>query len=356
MRIFSDAADRIAKRLTIDSESRASAFLIAAAIVLVLTATVCVGPVWRLYALLPADHALPDRLDITRQLAGVWLRESPDVLFLGGSHMRELMPDDHYVGQELSAACSQRITVFNAASSSQPFETSWAIADRFRSRPPRVVFIAANIFRTTHTSATVMRAGRSLMLLPEAERMPGYARSIQAGAATLTKIKLGIAFTDSATALGYGRGSIKPYVDEFNTSSHGYRAPGLPSELKLMEANFQLRSARALPDDDFERNIDGHAALVRALAAEGVRVVTVFTPSSPEATPVLAALEPKVAYAKQRFAVDGDVLDLTTARDLDTTDFYDRIHLLGTGRQKLWPKISPALVSALRCDARAVSE
>jgi hypothetical protein len=170
------------------------------------------------------------------------------------------------------------------------------------------------------------------------------------------KTRLGILFMDAATAAGYGPESTKSPIDAFDAAQHGYRSPGWTSELKLMDARYRIAFAHEISDANFQENVADYLTFAMSRSNLGSRTGFLISPYAPEGAPLLNDLEPKVAGAVRTFASVGAVLDLRSSPDLVSEDFYDSVHLLSSGRRKLWIAIRSYLLANLNgCSSKAGS-
>jgi hypothetical protein len=334
--------------LGIDSPKRACAFLVAAAIVVMTAIALGAVPLWRAYASIPAENASSSRLHVTRELATTWRSRSPDILILGGSQARELFPEDSFVSAELSAECGRPVGLFNASTSSQPFETSWAVVDHFRGRTPSTIVIAANVFRVRNGGSDPERMARSLLLLPAPTTMPAAADTLQLSWLARWRAHIGISFGDALAAVGLRPQAGPRYTDGFAGALHGYRAPGWDESRKIIEARLQSMLLIELPPSTVSRNIEDYLTLASVIRGSGAQPVFLFPPYSPEANSYLQAAEPFLGQARLSFAGSATVLDLSREETLASADFYDDVHLLSSGRRKLWPQLRPRLLASLQ--------
>jgi len=333
--------------LGVENATRAAGCLIAAAIVAAVAVCICAAPIWRLYAWLPAESLRSDRLRITHALATRWLHDVPDIILVGGSQVREIVPDDEFASAQLSAACGRPVRFLNAASSAQLMETSWAIVDHFAARPPALVVIGTNLWRVTDDATSRGELARSLFLLPRAHTMPADARALPMSLMAREKARLGIASADVLTALGFGSDRAFVRADAFQARQHQYLGPGWTPERKTIDIRFQILESREVPDSALQANVESYREFAASLAARGSRTSFLVTPYSPEAGEPLREWESRLSAALESLSRAGAVLDLRNAPDLVTADFFDTVHLVSSGRRKLWPTIKADLLSQL---------
>lgn len=328
--------------ILIDTRGKAVSFLLASGLVGVLALLTSGGEVWRLYGHLGNGALRSDRIRVLHDIAAVWEKAPPDVLLLGGSQLRELMPEDAFVSATLSADCGRTIRVFNAATSSQLLESSWALADLLQ-RPGQLVIVNLNIWRVIETQ-NFDRLPRTLMPLPVADSMPpGF---VQAPLSPFSerRNRLGILFTDAVTASGL-RGASFERLGPFATTQHAYRDLPQSADQKMFDARFQAARLGPLAERGIERNASGFAALARQLSSEGRKVAFLLTPSSPEVRENLERLREPANRATAMLSDAAPLLDLREVRSLDDADFADNLHLTTQGRMRLWPELRSFLHS-----------
>lgn len=336
--------------LFVDSPRRALAFWIGVSLAAIIALFLGSPAVWRAYAWLPDHAATSGRLQLTKQLATTWRYHSPDVLLLGGSQMRELFPADDFISTELSISCGRPIRVLNAASSSQTLATAWSFAEHF-DRLPSVVIVAPALWRADRDS-DAGGLGRAQFLLPDAISMPAEYDVVSEAPLARWQNRIGILASDALVALRSQWGDARSQ-DEFQSAQHGYSNPGLSSELKVIEARFQRDLVRRLDPRVFDKNLEAYFAFASYLRGRNGEVDFVLTPSAPEATQLESELDDQYSAAARRFAELGGVLDLRKSEELESADFYDAVHLLSSGRRKMWPQLEAFLISTLsNCDLR----
>jgi hypothetical protein len=59
-------------------------------------------------------------------------------------------------------------------------------------------------------------------------------------------------------------------------------------------------------------------------------------------------VDERLGAARARLARTADVLDLRAAAPLVDDDFFDSVHLVSSGREKLWPLLRSSLAGHLR--------
>src|SRR4051812_23879758 len=158
---FQEAANR-ASWLWLSSREASIGFLIA------LTASVCLllaieyRGVWRLIAvdraqqLLAGDPGFKHRRErdfvfktVLADLARLEQTTGDVVVLLGGSTVREFVPDDAFLSEELSRKCGRPIRFFNAGSGSQVFAETWSLAGLVPSDRLTLVLVGINFNRFT---------------------------------------------------------------------------------------------------------------------------------------------------------------------------------------------------------------
>jgi len=305
---------------------------------------------WRLYGHLGDKALRSDRIRVLHDIAAVWRQAPPDVLMLGGSQLRELMPEDEFIGASLSVDCGRPIRVFNAATSSQPLESGWAIAEMLR-RPGQLVIVNLNIWRVVGEQK-LERFPRNLLPLPSPDTMPSGIEQVSLSAFAQRGNRLGILFSDAVAAIGL-RGEQLERLGPFMSTRHSYRGPPRPAYLKMLDARFQAERLRPVAEHGIERSASGFVTLARQLSSEHRAVAFLLTPSSQE---VRQNLEPFRAPANRAIAMLSDAAPLLDLRDapLAEEDFADTAHLTDQGRLQLWPELRSFLRSRMPdCAARS---
>ncbi len=336
---------RGAKWLWVDSRTRAIAFLIAAT--LMVGVVVCIGfaSVWRLYGWLPEGALNSDRLRLSHAIATTWLDEAPDIVLVGGSQVREILPADEFVSAELSASCGRPVRVLNAATSGQLLQTSWAVIDHFAQRSRPVVVVNANFLRMSENVENPSRLGRSMVLLPTPADPPPELGTLQMSPMDQINLRLGIVFSDAVHAAGLRQVHERVAVDPFDARQHAYRAPGWTTGRKAMDAHFQLTLAEESADA-ITANMRSYQALAEELQRRGLRIGFLVTPEAPEYVMVWQQTREQLASAVETLARQSEMLDLHDAA-LDSGDFFDTVHLLSSGRRKIWPRMKSYLLAQL---------
>ena len=166
---------------------------------------------------------------------------------------------------------------------------------------------------------------------------------------------LGIAFADLVTAAGARQTVPHRAPDAFDSREHHYRLPVLDRRRKLIESRYVELTAHRLSDRALGTNVDAYRALADRIRARKGHAVFLFTPTSPESRDVFARVGRRFENAETTLASAADVLDLRDALPLEADDFFDSVHLVRTGRQKLWPVLRDSLAVRLGCDAGVVT-
>ncbi len=341
----------LSSRLAIDSPRRAAAFLVAFALNGILVLALVLGPVWRLYAWIPDSALRTDRLRITHQLASRWARTTPDLLLLGGSQLREALPADNFLAEQLTAACHRDVQVLNAASSSQLIETSRDIGDWFVDESPGLVILSVNLWRAADESTSAQTRARALFSLPHSERVLAEPDDGALGFADLARARLGVTFMDAANALGIGVSDARPDEGPFLGAQHQYRMVAADPQRQMFEAHYQSLMADRLSDARWTAELEQYRALALHLMSRGSRVAYFIAPESPRIRPLLARHEDAVTAALRSLpgASPTTLLDLRHAAETSESDFADITHLLESGRHAIWPRVLDWLASLQGC-------
>lgn len=338
-------ADAGARWLGVTNRTSALAFLGAVVLCALLLAAFSVAPVWRAYGWLPQTALRSDRVRLVNALATRWSARSPDVLFIGGSQIREAMPGEDFIAADLSAACGGPITVFNAASSAQLPESSWAIIEQLRDGIPPLVVIGVNLWRDATDPLDAPRLARALLPLPQPAGQYADEVTLRLSRSQRLKNDLGIVFSDALATLRAP--APGPASDSFDGPQHLYHGDSWPAEHKAIDGHYQALVAHQTPAAVLRRNAASYAALARMIAARGGRTAFLLTPESPEFAAQFRPLGPRVTAALDELANVGVLLDLRATGQLAGADFHDSVHLRADGRRRLWPELRRAILAHL---------
>jgi hypothetical protein len=345
---FERAAIDGARWLGVDGFTRALALLLALGLLIVATVILAVAPVWRVYGVVPDSRLSSDRLRVTHSLATHWQYELPDVMFVGGSQIREALPTEAFMQAELSRACGWPVAVFNATSSAQPAEASWALIELLGEHAPPLVVSGVNLWRDDRNSAGARRLARALLPLGAPKQLDVSMGALNLGAPERLRNRMGILFGDALQALRH-RATVTG-GNPFQGRHNQYAAPPLSDEERIIESRYTLLVSSQTADAIVDRNVATYGHLGEFVRARGGRLLYLLPPSSPGSAAILAPLEPRTRHALAPLVAADEVLDLSVAIRLEDADFYDGVHMLATGRAGFWPVLEQALRARMpRC-------
>lgn len=323
------------------------------ALALTLAALACLDPSSLLHRHFQTSRPMPDGAYVAQKIYEGGAARSFDVVVVGGSSMREMIPAP--TGGEVAqpGLCPHRDRLLNAATSSQQPVDAYAIADAIA--PPYGLLVV----------------GLSSRRLIEDRRNDPYALQDQS-------VELPRSNAAVLGALSHGRIEFLSldFFDQFRRSHWTFRTAldtpsgqQWPQGLRVDDrsaypdrpvpiADKQLIADKLLltvedPARDNSRSIAdywldfaGHAT--RA----GWKVLFVFTPTSAEAESYDVYTRPKVDPALRRIGAQYALLDLReNERPYSVEDFHDPIHVSHLGRDRLWPQLAAAIRAAQACGA-----
>jgi hypothetical protein len=318
---------------------RAHGLLLSLLLLAALLVSLTLAPWWRLYGMVPADRLSSDRLRVTQALATRWRLRAPDILFVGGSQVRESLPEQEFMAQTLSRACGRAITVFIATSSAQPPESSWALLENLGPGAPALVVSGLNLTRAPLTKADASRLARALLPLARPNHPEAWRGTLDLGPGARLQNQLGVLFTDAAQALRFTASYRR---DPFYGPHNQYMPPVWSEDRKLIEQEYTWLVGMQTADQALRVNTDFYRSFAGMIRARGGKPVFLLPPAMPGG-PHPAALETRLQPWLESLSSAGEVLDLRYVGDLNRGDFFDSVHLVQTGRRKLWPLLEEAL-------------
>ncbi len=311
-----------------------------------------IDPATIVHAHLRGEAYQPDSAYVGFSVARAYGRTPPDIMFLGGSSMREATPHRRDADAWLSARCGRAIHIFNAATSSQEPPDSWAIADAIGGAP-RVIVVGLSYRR-------LMRASIDDIYDPNAQTV-ALPSSRTASLKSLVRGDLRAGVFDFFNQFERSEWSISALRDEM--TGHGRTdgpardnddrdvspATPMPADARRYIADEMY----ILADDDFSRTGGAMTEYWLSFADEmrrrGSTTLFVMTPYGPEAEPLAREYAVSTATALDRLARQNPVLDLRKDPRLTASDFTDPTHLSDTGRITLWPVLGEAVADAYGC-------
>lgn len=323
-----------------NGRTRAIGLLIALLLIAALTTACMLTPAWRLYALLPPERLSSDRLRVTQQLAARWRDDPPDVLFIGGSQIRESLPDEQFMTRYLSQACGRPVRVFNATSSAQPPESSWRVLEVLEPRAPPLVVSGVNLSRVSGGHANTQRLARALLPIGAPKRLAADHGALDIGMGARLKNAMGIAFADTVQAIRFAA----PRVDDpFQGAHNQYRKPVWSEDRKRIELEYTLLVGSQTDDTVLDANVGFYRELATFARERGGHPVFLLPPAMSGGARH-AALDARLQARLDLLDASDEVIDLRAVTTLAGDDFFDPVHLVAEGRRKLWPLLAAALL------------
>lgn len=344
-RYFKRVAVDGARWLGVDDLGRARAFLLAGLLVTLLLAAFAFAPVWRLYGWLPEDRLHSDRLRVTHSLSTRWRAQAPEILFIGGSQIRELLPDDEFMSGRFSQRCGRTVTVFNATSSAQLPESSWSLIETFGAQGPALVVTGVNLWRSAASRAQAARLSRALLPLPRPSDAVGADDALPLRASQRLAGRMGVVFADALAVVRSQPADASR--DSFDGAHNQYRGAGWSTTEKIIDGQYQLRMALAAPARTLRANVAIYRHLAEFVHARGGDTLFLLPPHSPELQRSLDELEPEFSESARHLDYAGGLLDLRAAGALTSNQFFDSVHLRADGRRQFWPILEQALAERL---------
>jgi hypothetical protein len=292
----------------------------------------------------------PDAVYVSRKVVREYRHETPDVVVLGGSSMRDAVPPQHIAAVELSKACGESTGIFNAATSAQHPTDGWAILDAMHGPAPRLVVIGLTYGR--------LSAPRNRDPYDFSKQVVELPRS------------------PSAFWIGVGRADVRENIFDFfpqlrrlNWTFAELRKPPMSGRFRHFDDRTDLTSKQFSPSQkDYvvqkyhaleAENLQATAPAMteywtefaNAMQARGSKVLFVWTPISPEFAPFSKKLAPTMAAAFAQLSAVAPVFDMQRVTSLPTDDFRDPLHLNVAGRKKTWGVIARYLADHGACRA-----
>jgi hypothetical protein len=277
----------------------------------------------------------PDPAYVSRKVVREYRHETPDIIILGGSSMRDAVPPQQLAAAELSKYCGETTGIFNAATSSQHPVDGWAILDAMHGPPPRLVVVGLTYGRLSASrSRDPHDFSKQVVELP---RSPSaFWRSV--GRADVRDNifdffpqlrRLNWTFTEVRKSSSTKRSR---HFDDRMGVSIGQFSPSDKTYLVQKYSALEAENLPSMAPEMTEYWID----FARTMKARGSKTLFVWTPISPEFEPFSKKLAPTIQTAFARLSAAAPVLDLQRAAPMPTDDFRDPLHLNVAGRTKAW--------------------
>jgi hypothetical protein len=344
-RFFERAAVDGARWLGVTARPNAVALLLALALLALATLFLAVGPIWRVYGWLPLSSLNSDRLRVTHALATHWQARLPDLMFVGGSQIREALPTEDFMEQSLSRACGRPVTVFNATSSAQPPESSWALVEMLGPRAPSLVVTGVNLWRDDRNHASARRLARALLPLGAPEHLSVDMGALDLGTGERLQNRLGLLFADARQVVSSA--PIPRTGGPFDGSHNQYAPPGTTAEERIIDDRYVLLVASQTPDALVAFNVAFYRHFGEFAGKRGGRLLYLLPPIPPQSATVLAQLKARTSLALATLERSGELLDLRSISHMVAADFHDSVHMLRGGRERIWPTLQRSLIARL---------
>lgn len=320
---------------------------------LVLAAVLLVDPASLLHRHFHSDRPPPDHVYVARKIYQSDAQPF-DIVVIGGSSTRELIPPPGPRGESPAGLCQDRDRLLNAATSSQQPADGYAILSALP-RAPELVVVGLTGRRLIGDrrndpyalDAQVVELPRSNGAMLDAVR---HGRVEFASFDFFDQLRRS-QWTLQTAALA-AQGMDWPTNPNLDNRTAYPDTPRLP-EIKQLYADKLLLSAEETPSNHRVSIARYWVDFADHVSAKGGRILFVMTPTSPEAAAYEAYMRPLMDDALQDISAKYPLLDLrhSAGRPLGAADFFDPIHVSHTGRDRLWPETAAAIRRAQACDA-----
>ena len=258
---------------------------------------------------------------------------NPDVIFVGGSSLREYFEHDDFLSRSLSSRCGRNLEAFNGATSSQSLVDSLAIVDSILKRggSPQLVVVGLTKFRLSNFWPEWQNVlDQQRLALPPPEVLVNYlpffsrvkfrANNRFARFSRVTPlIRLGDFFTD------------QDYVYE----KHLYLSEPLSVEKKRERSLLANIMRQQMFEDYSVENAKRYRILFEDYKRYGIEIVFVFTPKAPSTQFLNVNDREYLKLVTNILGTVGPVIDLDEVSSLPEEAFFDEQHLVPMGRELL---------------------
>jgi hypothetical protein len=345
--------------LSIETPARAAGFLSVIAMVAILAFRFELGHSWNLYA--AGRQIAKTGYPLLLEAAGRAYQKTGGelVVFVGGSTVVELTPDDTLLSNELTGRCGRDIQFVNLGSSNQTFSESWDIAALAPSSRRRLFLVGINPYRLSFDDDDVISEQShnptgipdSFSLWWSIARHTGHVGSLERMVASLARqISLGAKWSPLDFLISRPAVARPPSEDPFQPDRAFYREPVMTRSEKQKEVNEYI-ATRALDfHDRFRTGVKWFQRFFDHFQGPNSDVRFVITPTDETFRKVDKLLSNDMRDAVNLLATSNGVLDLRTPNtDLESGDFFDIQHLIAKGRAKLQPVFVAEVSHALGC-------
>jgi hypothetical protein len=294
-----------------------------------------------------------DAAYVAQSITRDFSNSGPDILFLGGSSMRDAVPPRPIVESDLTQMCRTKITAFPAATSSQSAVDGWAILDALKGYAPRLVVVGL-----TYGRLSTSRNRDPYSLQGQVVELP---RSSTAEMISLTHADLSDNAFDFFSQLRRLNWSISALKSELLTpppqttpAISMYDRTVVPNiVLSSAEKTFFVQKLYATESANYRSgapemtaNWTNFAEIVRKRGSE---IIFIWTPLSDEMEPITRAYASLTEQVISQLSKTSPVLDLRNALPSSPGSFRDPLHLSIKGREETWPRIMKFLVGRGAC-------
>jgi hypothetical protein len=345
--------------LSIETPARAAGFLSVMAILTILGLRFEFGNSWNLYA--AGGQIAKTGYPLLLGAAGRAYQETGSelVVFVGGSTVVELTPDDTLLSNELTSRCGRDIQFVNLGSSNQTFSESWDIVALAPSSRRRLFLVGINPYRLSFDDGDVISEQShnptgipdSFSLWWSIARNTGHVGSLERMVASVARqISLGAKWSPLDFLISRPAEARQPSEDPFQPDRAFYREPVMTPSEKQREVNEYI-ATRALDfHDRFRTGIKWFQRFFDHFQGPDSDVRFVITPTDETFRKVDKLMSDDMREAVKLLGAGNGVLDLRTPNtDLESGDFFDIQHLIAKGRAKLQPVFVAEVSHALGC-------
>jgi hypothetical protein len=345
--------------LSIETPARAAGFLSVMAILTILGLRFEFGNSWNLYA--AGGQIAKTGYPLLLEAAGRAYQKTGGelVVFVGGSTVVELTPDDTLLSNELTSRCGRDIHFVNLGSSNQTFSESWDIAAMAPTSRRRLFLVGINRYRLSFDDGDIISEQShnptgipdSFSLWWSIARNTGHVGSLERMVASVARqISLGAKWRPLNFLVSQPAVARPPSEDPFQPDRAFYREPVMTRSEKLREVNESI-ATRALDfHDRFRAGVKWFQRFFDHFQGPDSDVRFVITPTDETFRKVDKLMSDDMREAVKLLGAGNGVLDLRTPNpDLESGDFFDIQHLIAKGRAKLQPVFVAEVSHALGC-------
>ena len=301
----------------------------------------CISPSFLLHNHFSSKEYLTDTAYVGHVVAKDYVKESPDILFLGGSSMRDALPPRDGGAAAFTQVCKVDVTMFAAATSSQHPTDGWAIIDALPEKSPRTIVVGLTYGRLMLQSALepydlskqTVELPRSSTVFWDGVRRGNLSDGILDFFSQLRRLRWSI------ESIGQ---RLKGKSIPNGVSRDVHDRTSLPdSTIPIPEKQYLVEKMYAMWDDDYAKNARNMgkywAQFANRMKARGSQVIFIWTPISDETEPLTRSYETETRAVMSTLAAAAPTLDLRKLPESSPDDFRDPLHVTIQGRSKTWP-------------------